>query len=179
MNNTRDLNIINALNNGFITRYTPNTESKEKIKNAMRQETKSFLLTTFGICIVSIIVLIILILIHSFILEKIGIVIIKYALFIIPGIGVLSPLYGIYDFFSKGKCIKNDTFDCFIGHISNKEENSENYFLKGLVNEKAEFLKNMKPQNQVQSNDKVVLIRIDGDNYLIDINQLNDASSIA
>lgn len=179
MNDTRDLNIINAVNNGFLIKYTPNYESKEKIKNAIKKETKSFLFTTFGISIISIIVLIVLVLIHSFILEKIGVVIIKYALFIIPGIGALSPLYGIYDFFSKGKCVKNETFECFIGIISNKAEDSDTYQLKGVINEKAEFLKDMKPINQIQTNDKVVLIRIDGDNYLIDINQLNDAVIVA
>ena len=169
-------NINDAVQRGAIIKYQPNDEVKIKIKDAIKKETKTFLLTTLGISIASIVILIILVALHNFILEKLGFVIIKYALFVIPGIGVLSPLYGIYDFFSKNKSVKNNNYECFVARIENNIDNSDYYKLLGVNNEKAEYLKMVKPFNKVNVNDKVLLIRINGDNYLADINQLNDSS---
>lgn len=172
----QNYNILSASQQGTIIKCLPNNDAKNKIKKSLKKEAKSFLLTTFVISIVSIIALIILVAIHKFILEKIGFVIIKYALFIFPAIGALYPLYGIYNYFSKNKCIKKDNFECYIAYIEKNIENSNEYKLVGVNYEKGEFLKTIKPLNTINPNDKVLLIRIDGENYLADINQLNDSS---
>ena len=105
-----NINIKDAIQRGAIVKCQPNEEATEKIKTALKKDVKSFLLTTLIISVVSIIALIVLVAIHKFILEKIGFVIVKYASFIIPGIGALSPLYGIYNYFSTNKCISRNNY---------------------------------------------------------------------
>lgn len=170
----KNINILNALNNNAIAVFNTSEIEDELIRKAIKKDAKKFLIRTFLASIISVIVLVILILIHDAIIEKIGFVIVKRIIFIIPIIGILSPFAGIYNFFKKNKLARNKNYNCYTGIIEQYVESKFGYKIYGLNIESIDFLLGYEPKDKLIQNSKVIILSMDDSCYLIDINKFNN-----
>ena len=165
--------VLNAINSGKLTIFHTSEMEDNMIKNAIKKDATKFLLRTFIASIISVVVLVVLILLHQAILEKLGFVIIKYIIFIIPIIGILSPFGGIYNFINKNKLLKQKKYNCYYGLIEKYVEDKFGYKILGLNIDSIDFLLGCSPKEKMKPNDKVIVLSMDDSCYLMDINTIN------
>ena len=165
--------VLDALNNGYLTVFKTTENEENFIKKAIKKDATKFLIRTFIASIISIIALVILILIHQAILEKIGFVIVKYIIFIIPIIGILSPFAGVYNIINKNSIAQKKKYNCYTGKIEKYVEDKFGYKIVGLNIESVDFLLGYSPKEKPQPNDNVIILSMDDSCYLIDSNAIN------
>ena len=153
--------IIEALNNGKIVKLTLTEEQNNIIKKAIKKYSKKSIIVSLVAAIICLIVLVILIFLHKLVLEKIGFVIVKNIIFIIPILGILSPIYAIYNLINKNKIIKQNKYNCYVGKVEKYVEDKFGYKIDGISEENIDFLLGFAPKERLKPNDNVIILSID------------------
>ena len=143
-----------------ISKITVEDDIKKKLcSNAKAGSVKMF--------IASIIVLAVALAIAFAIVAFANIIIYSVKMVIFYILILIFPIYAVYNIISTAKAVKNGDYDFYSGEIVTKT--TDGYQVKGLEDQKLNFLSVAKPKDELKAGDRVKLFRLNDELDLFDL----------